>query len=236
MINLINNEFLKVKKSKLIFTIILFSIAIYIINKVSDNDLFELSYNLIPFVGIFVCILFSGTICGELENGNLRYYLTKPFKRWKIYLSKMICIILYIYVSIFSIVLSVSIICRKIDYKYIGKYFTYSIPIFFIGFFILFLSTKFKSQSLCVGCSIFILCFGLIISQALFGIKFNIVEYTFLPYLDFSIFNDKTILKNMNNELGIHLSLKRGVVINLLYSIYFYIRGNHLFIKKDIKY
>ena len=112
---------------------------------------------------------------------------------------------------------------------------TYSIPIFFMGIFVLYLSTKFKSQSLCTGVCIFLFCFSLIISQVLFGIKFNIIEYTFFPYLDFSLFDDLNLLNNMNDELGIHLSMKRGILIDLIYACFFYIRGNFLFIKKDIK-
>ena len=70
-----------------------------------------------------------------------------------------------------------------------------------------------KNHVIVSSISILILCFGLIISQVLFGININIVEYTFLPYLDYSLFNDKLLLKEMNDELSIHLSLNRGIII-----------------------
>ena len=195
----------------------------------------DLIFNLIPFIGIVVSILFSGSICGEVENGTLRYYLTKPYKRWKIYLSKFICIYLYITFTIIIINSFSFIILKTYDLHHLLKYFVYSIPIYFIGSFSLYLSTKFKSQSLCVGISIFLLSFSLIISQVLFGYDFNIIEYTFLPYLDYSIFNDKFALANMNNELNIHLSLNRGVLIDSIFIVILYIVGNHKFNKKDIK-
>lgn len=236
MIGLINNEFNKVKKSKLIFSQIIIVISIYIMYRVSDKDIKDLVFNLIPIIGLFVCIFFSGSICGELERGNLRYYLTKPIKRWKIYLSKLICIYIYIYISLLLIIIMTCIIKNGIDAVFIGKYMTYSIPIFFMGVFVLYLSTKVKSQSFCTGFCIFILCFSLIISQVLFGIKFYIIEYTFFPYLDFGLFDDINVLSDMNSELGIHLSMKRGIIIDCIYALLFYIRGNYLFIKKDIKY
>ena len=79
------------------------------------------------------------------------------------------------------------------------------------------------------------LSFSLIIAQVLFGIEFNFIEYTFLPYLDYSLFNDKVILNNMNSELGIHLSIYRAVIIDIVYSIIFFVIGLVKFNKKDIK-
>ncbi len=235
MIKLINNEFIKIKRSKLIFTQIIFIIIIYIMKKVSSNDLLNLSYNLIPFVGIMVCILFGNTISGEIENGTFRFYLTKPFKRWKVYLSKFICINIYIILTLLIIIICTSILSKNYNYDYFIKYIIYSIPVFFIGSFVLYLSSNFKNNSFIVGVSIFILSFSLILSQVLFGLEFNFVEYTFLPYLDFSIFNDKTNLLNMNQELGINLSINKAIIIDFIYLIIFYYLGCKKFMKKDIK-
>ena len=235
MIKLINNEFIKIKRSKLIFTQIIFIIIIYIMKKVSSNDLLNLSYNLIPFVGIMVCILFGNTISGEIENGTFRFYLTKPFKRWKVYLSKFICINIYIILTLLIIIICTSIFSKNYNYDYFIKYIIYSIPVFFIGSFVLYLSSNFKNNSFIVGVSIFILSFSLILSQVLFGLEFNFVEYTFLPYLDFSIFNDKTNLLNMNQELGINLNINKAIIIDFIYLIIFYYLGCKKFMKKDIK-
>ncbi len=235
MIKLINNEFIKTRRIKIIFSEIIILISIFIMNKYSDKFLLDLIFNLIPFIGIIVSILFSGSICSEIENGTLRYYLTKPYKRWKIYLSKFICIYIYITITIIIINSFAFIITNTFDLKYLFKYYIYSIPIYFIGSCVLYLSTKLKSQSLCVGICIFLLSFSLIISQVLFEYDFNIIEYTFLPYLDYSIFNDKVALNEMNKSLGINLSLNRGVVIDTLFIIIFYLIGNHKFNKKDIK-
>ena len=235
MIKLINNELNKVKKSRLLFSQILFVVALYIMKRMSSNSIIDLSYNLIPFVGIMICILFGGIVSNEVENGSFRYYLTKPYKRWKVYLSKLLCILIYVFITLIIIITSTVLLSNYYDNDYVIKFFKYSIPVIFMSSLIMYLSTRFKSQSLCVGLSIFILAFSLIISQILFGIKINIIEYTFLPYLDFSIFNDRVSLSNMNNELGIHLCLRNGIIIDTIYFIVFFFIGCYKFNKKDIK-
>lgn len=235
MINLINNEICKIKKSKIIFIYIIFVISLLLINKYSNNNIFDMSYNLIPFIGIFVSLLFSGSICFEIENGTMRYYLTKPYKRYKVYLSKLITIIIFIIFLYLIIIITTSILGKSIDYKYYLKYFIHLIPILFMSSFILYLSTYFKSHVFVSCTSILILCFSLTISQLLFGLNINYIEYTFLPYLDFSIFNDKLFVLEMNKELNTHLNIKIGIIIDLLYFILFVILGCFKFNNKDIK-
>lgn len=235
MIKIINNEFIKVKRSKLLLSQIVFLIIICIIKKYSNKFLLDSIYSLIPFIGMMTCIIYSGTICGEIENGTIKYYLTKPYKRWKIYLAKLLCIYLYLTLTILIIIAFSFLITNFFELKYIIKYFVYSIPNYFIATFSLYLSAKFKNQSLCVGISIFVLSFSLIISQILFGYKFNIIEYTFLPYLDFSIFKDKRAIDMMNRELNINLNINKAIVMNAIYTIIFYFVGNYKFNKKDIK-
>ena len=73
------------------------------------------------------------------------------------------------------------------------------------------------------------------IAQILFGIKVTFIEYTFLPYLDFSIFNDQVYLEEMNSELGVNLSLNRGLIIDFIFTLIFLVIGIYKFSKKDIK-
>jgi ABC-type transport system involved in multi-copper enzyme maturation permease subunit len=94
MIKLINNEFKKIGFFKLCFPFIIFLIVIILIFEVTD-DMKNTIDNLIPFVGIMVSIIFSGIISNEIENGTIRFYLTKPISRNKIFQSKFITIIIY---------------------------------------------------------------------------------------------------------------------------------------------
>ena len=235
MIRLVINEINKIKKSKIIFIQILFILVVYLIHKYSNKELETVSYNLIQFIGVVVCILFSGSICGEIENGNMKYYLTKPFIRFKIYFSKLIVIILYIFINTFSVISSVIIINHNIDVNYIIHFIKYSVPLVFIGVYTLYLSTKFKSSVFVASISIMTLCFSLILSQLLFGFDIRIVEYSFLPYLDLTIFNDNELISSLNRELGIHLSLNRGIIIDIIFVIIMFIFGSIKFNKKDIK-
>jgi len=235
MISLLKNEFYKIKISKIIFTYIIYIISLIIINKYSKSNILDMSYNLIPFVGIVLIILFSGIICEEINSGNMRYYLTKPFKRYKIYSAKILVILIYLIISYLIIITTSSIIYGSIEYKYFFKFFIHMIPIIFISSLVLYLSTTYKNHVLVSCISILLLTFSLTISQILFGIKINIVEYTFLPYLDFSIFNDRLLINQMNKELMIHLSINRGIIIDLLSSIILFALGLNKFKKKDIK-
>ena len=235
MIKLINNEFNKIKKSKIVFIQVLFIIVIYVIHRFTNRNLDDISFNLIQFVGVIICILFSGTISSEIENGQMRYYLTKPYKRYKIYIAKFFSILIYIIINNITIILCVTLINKNINYSYIIKYFEYSIPIVFIGALTLYLSTKFKNSVMVASMSIIILCFSLILAQLFFGYEINIVQYTFLPYLDFTIFSDKELISNMNKELSINLNISRGILINSISIMIMFILGMYKFNKKDIK-
>ena len=234
MIRLINNELIKIKKYKIIFTYILIIISIILMNKYGKLDIKDMSYNIIPFIGIVICLLFSGSICSEIEDGTMKYYLTKPIKRYKIYLSKLFTIIIYISICYLIIISCVSII-KGFDFNYLKKYLIHMIPIFFTSSYMMYLSTKFKNHVFVSSVSILTLCFSLIVSQVLFGIKLNFIEYTFLPYLDYSLFNDKYLLMEMNRELSTHLSLNRAIIIDSIWYILFLVFGIIKFNKKDIR-
>lgn len=236
MMNLIINEFKKVRIIKIIITYILVITSLILINKYSNKSIFDMSFNIIPFIGIFVSLLFSGSVCFEIENGTMKYYLTKPYKRYKVYLSKLITILLYIFMSYLIIIITTSLIGDSFNYKYSLKYLVHMIPIIFLSSYVLFLSTSFKSHVFVSSMSILTLCFSLTISQVLFGLGFNIIEYTFLPYLDYSIFNDKLLILNMNNELNTNINLKMGIVLDILYFFLLLFLGMLKFQKKDIKY
>ena len=166
-----------------------YTLCYFIINKYTY--ILESSFYLIPFVGVIISILFGGSICGEVESGTFKYYLTKPFKRYKIYLSKLFSALIYSFVCIIVIILCSLIVYGSVDFEYIYSYLINSIPLIFLCNYILFLSISFKSQVFVSCLSILTLLFSLMISQVLFGINIKFIEYSFLPYMDFSIFKDK---------------------------------------------
>ena len=235
MIRLINNELIKVGKWKILLSNLLLLTIILIIVKTSDSNIIDTSYRLIPFIGILMCIIFGGTISQEIENGTLRYYLTKPIKRWKIYLSKLITMHIFLIIVLSFIIIVYLIILKRIDKEFIILFIKESSSLFVLSSLILFISTIFRNTSISVGLSIFIIAVSSIIAQILFGLELNFFQYTFLPYMDFNIISDKASLDIMNKELGINLSINRGVIINMIYTFVIYLIGNYIFIKKDIK-
>lgn len=233
MIKLIKNEFIKNGKYKLLFSLFFFFIIILIIKEYSDNFKSTM-YSLIPFIGVLGCVYFSGIISNEIENGTFRFYLTKPVSRNNIYISKYFSIIIFLLIICLFIFLIYMFYCEFSVDDFI-LYFKYLCPLLLISSLIMFLSVIFKNTSVVVGISVFLLVFSTLLSQVLFGIGFTYIEYTFLPYMDFSIFNDVESLSLMNSELGINLSISSGLYINIIYSVLLFLLGLFIFAKKDIK-
>ena len=75
---LLINEFKKIGIIKLLISMFTFLIIILIIYKTNKENLISTSYSLIPFIGLFMIIFYGGSISSEIENGSLKYYLTKP--------------------------------------------------------------------------------------------------------------------------------------------------------------
>lgn len=234
MIKLINNEFKKIGITKLLSSLLIFLIIIIIIFEFVE-DMKNTIFNLIPFSGIIISILFAGIISNEIENGTFRFYLTKPISRYKIYKSKFITMIIYTIILQLFIFFVYSIFCHQFDKMYLIKYVKYSSPLILMCGLIILLSTIFRNTSVTVGLSVLIIAFSLLITQLLLDIDFTIVEFTFLPYLDFTLFNDSEGVKAMNKLYKISLNQNKGIIINLVYSFVFFKLGNIIFNKKDIK-
>jgi len=234
MIKLIKNELFKIKISKILISFAIFFTILMLFYKKGKN-LYELSFNMIPIIGIFVCLFFGGTVSGEVEKGTFRYYLTKPISRHKIYVSKVLTAFAYSYISLLFILIFVAIFLKKIDLFYASKLLTYSIPLYFLSSFVIFLSSKLKSTSLTICLSVLIFTFSLLITQIMLDMNLHLVKFTFLPYLDFTLFDNQTNLDIINESYNINLNLKSGVSINIIYTLLFFLAGNISFIKKDIK-
>lgn len=246
MIRLIKNELTKIFSIKYIIISLLFILTAFLVVYYNRNnnslEILETSLSIIPFLGMILCFLTGGIMSNEFQNGTSRVYFTKPVKRWKILLSKLLTNYYLVFYYLFLIILSyllfefffLSISDFNIS-SFIEKYFLYSIPLFFISTFSLFLSTITTSTAFSVGFSCFIYIMGGIMAQILFGINIKIIQYTFLPYLDFTIFSNNEELEIMNKELGINLSQNNGIIILLVSIIVLYLISNYVFNKKDIK-
>ena len=234
MIKLINNEFKKIGPLKLSIPFVIFLIVIILIYEFNDN-MKNTIFNLIPFIGIMMSIIFSGIISNEIENGTIRFYLTKPVSRNNIFKSKFLTIIIYQIMMLLFILFVYSVLCKDIDRNYMIKYVKYCSPLLLISSLIILFSVLFRNTSITVGLSIFIIVFGGLITQLLLDIKLTQIEFTFLPYMDFTLFDNNEGLKLLNETYKINLYVKKGIIINLISTIIFYKIGEFIFNKKDIK-
>ena len=65
--------------------------------------------------------------------------------------------------------------------------------------------------------------------------SFTLVANGDIIFSEGQVFNDVDALNIMNNELGINLNMKRGIIIDLVSIIIFYYFGRLFFINKDVK-
>lgn len=241
---LILNEFKKISRIRyFIVYSCLFIIVLFIFKYSTNRDskyIVETVYTIIPIIGVVICVFFGGIVSNEFQNGTIRAYLTKPIKRNRILFSKLILIvinilIIMIYLMILYFLFGKYYYNYLFNIEYFINIFVNFIPIFFIGFLTLFFSLLFNNSAVCVGVTLFLyLSSGLIVSM-LFEFGLNFFEYSFLPYMDFSIFLDSIYIDSINNEFNIDLNLKTAVFILIINMIFLYLCSYQIFTKKDIK-
>lgn len=233
MIKLIRNEFIKLGKIKFICSHLVFLIAIiiyYYVNKKVITEDFILS--LIPFIGVVLSIIFCNIMSSEYTKGTFRIYLTKPVKRTKIYISKLLTIFLTLLSILLHNLTIYALFTQSISVNFTTKYISYSHSLVLISTIIMMLSTIIKSSSLISGIIILLLTFGFALFELLTLTNLKILEYTFLPYLDLNMLSN---LKVINESLGTNLSLRNSIFIIIFYSLLFFIIGLFIFNKKDIR-
>jgi len=207
---------------------------------------------------IFGIIIGSIVILKEFNNGILKHTLTKGYSRTKVFFSFLLTIVFLVvlvnlvmfishilFISIFSrslevFTLKIPLINNEIYYVnyllcILGKFFTYMIPILFISILSFCLSIIFSSNTVAISAPILFSLFGLFVAEWFFGFKIRFLEYTFLPYLDFTIFNNIIDVINFNMMYGVNINMWSGIIILCVNIILFIIISLLIFIKKDIK-
>lgn len=235
MIRLIKNEFVKLGFFKCIIPFLLFLTVImieYFFNKsLESKNLLEL----IPYIGIVLCVMFSGLVSNEMVSGTFKYYLTKSNTRFKVLTSKLLFVYIYTFILLLFLLILLFIINMNIDFHFIIKLYCYSIPVFTILSLCVLLSIITKNTPINLGICIFLLTFSGLIAEFLFKKDISIIEYTLLPYFDFNIFISRESISLVNLEYGINLNMTYAIIINMIHIILFNILSYFTFIKKDIK-
>lgn len=117
--------------------------------------------------------------------------------------------------------------------KYLFKFVVNSIPIYFLSTFTLFLTTVIKNQKVIIPINSILFIMSPVILNFFLNIKFKYIIYTFIPYLDFSIFKDIYSIYLLNIEYSMNFNKVLGIIILLIYSLLFMIISIKIFNKKD---
>lgn len=223
-----------------------------------DNLTRNLSVNstFIYFViSFFVIYIVFSSFSYDVNYGTNRYVFMSNQGRSKIFLSKIIALVIIslfimIYMSLFSLV--VSSLIGKSSFIYLSKYvyfnnkfikmplviyhllkcFIYMIPLVFLIVLTSFVSILFNGNIF--GCILLIMLnlMSTTILDFLLGKGITFVSYSFLPYLDFSYFSNSNYLL-VNALFNVNLELYIGVIILFVYLIVFYFVSLMLY-KRDI--
>ncbi|PJN90466.1 ABC transporter permease [Bacillus sp. mrc49] len=214
----------------------------------------EYTVSLTSFVTLFVVIVCSSMVSSEFSDGTIKQLLIRPYKRWKILLSKYITSLLFAALLLVSLVLFSYLIgilffgngsysdkmldptaFESFSTVVVGTYFfdmiVYWIPGFLVITTIAFmLSTLFKNQALAVGISIFILFASStlnMIIQSFIG-KYEWLKFVLFPHLDLRGYISGT----MEMFDGATLGFSMGVLV--IYYLIFLALTFFFFQKKDI--
>lgn len=258
MINLLKIELIKQFKKKSFFVLCMFVIVCALLTIIISNNQYRnildeykklellLDSSIIPliFMSIIVAIISSGILSDEINKRSIKELLTKPYKRYKILTSKYLCIFVIVFILSFLIFvtsLSTTFIIIKpndLDIVYILNYLKLFliniIPLLFTGTLCIFISTITQNSKVISGFVILINLTSVILFQLLLKVNFTFVQYTFLPYLDFSIYKNIDLINSINITYGIDLSIIKGLIILSAYSIILYVSSVLIFNKKDI--
>lgn len=222
----------------------------------SKNTL-EYTFTLVMFLALIIIIISGQMMSKEYSKKTINRILLLPYKRYKLFHSKLItlliicfvyCILLLLMMFLFTLVFngsselftpSLEVINNKVKevsylMLFLKQYFILLIPILFIIILAYSLSTITKNTAVSVSVSLFINISALVLATFLLSINVSLVEYTFLPYLDFTIFNDKLNIVNFNIENNCNLSILKATCILLIYAIIIYIPTTFIFTKKDV--
>ena len=74
---------------------------------------------------------------------------------------------------------------------------------------------------------------GITLTNLAISHNIQIVKYTFLPYLDYTYFNDSISVTHQNIMYNTNFTYFNGILILYIYSVIFIIL-NSLLIKKDV--
>lgn len=204
------------------------------------------SHVMMSLVTLFTVIVAGGIVASEFSQGTIKMLLTRPIKRWKILTLKYIAVMLY--ALVLALVLFITTALAGLIFYGIGdgtfliwngsevvegsfwleglKMAALSFAsVWIIGTFAFMLGTVFRSGSLAIGLSIFLMFTGI---QAVFLLaNYEIVKYYLFTHTDLTQFYTGFMLVE-----GITMTL--SIIVLLVYFVIFMAISYFTFSKRDI--
>jgi len=234
----------------------------YVLNNNFDehNDVrgsLSVSYIIITFLSIYIVLLSSKSFGYEYEKNTIKWIMLNSQKRI-VFLAKIlslfiisIFLMLLVYfinlitvkfmydINIFDLPILISnngnIIKKSLLIVHTCEYLKLFLPEILLIILGAFLGLLFKSSVVASVISIFTLLSGSLLTELFLKLKMKFMTYTFLPYLDFSIFQDKINMCLYNIENAVNITQKNGIIIIIIFSILFMIIGSLIFEKRELK-
>ncbi|MER1999628.1 MAG: ABC transporter permease [Lysinibacillus sp.] len=211
------------------------------------SDMVGFGSAMLTLATIFSVVIAAGIVSTEFGTGTVKMLLTRPVKRWKILLSKLVAVILYgltLFVvglalsSLVGLILfgtSTSVELQVVDgvvkelspWSYMFEEMFLSFGDFFLSIIFAFLiGSLFKSSSLAVGVTLITMLMGSVIVSLL--TRFSFTKYVWLAHSDLTQHMDGRVPVIEGTTLGFSI----GVLI--VYAVIFLAITFISFNKRDV--
>lgn len=214
----------------------------------------RLSMNNVYFMGIIALIITviicGGIVASEHKTGSIRLLLTKPFKRWKILLSKLL-VMLFIFLSSYLIGIIITYLLSGVMYGFSD----FSIPLLInnngiitdtsyiiftfnnilksVLIIILFLVLLFSISSITLNTPIS-LSIILILIFILIFLPYVITFNSYFNYLPIFLLNFHEVIYSTNNSF-VNINTNSAIILSICYSIAILVITFIIYCKRDIK-
>ncbi len=222
--------------------------------KTKTIKLFENAINMFYFLGVIVIYIAFQNISYDYTSGVIKYVYLSSYSRKKIVCSKVlsniIIAIFYTLLLTLTVIFTIKFITKETSLNYIGfngfsfykgnviiyfifKSIIYLIPMFFMIILTIFLTTLFKGSNFALVLSEIIYFCSLLLSQILFSYGIKFIKYTFIPYIDFTYYEDILNVSINNMIFNLNFSLTKSICYLIIYFIVFLLLTCKL-VKKDV--
>ncbi|MCA1056262.1 ABC transporter permease [Rossellomorea aquimaris] len=203
----------------------------------------------VTLVGLFAIIVAAGIVAGEFSWGTIKLLLIRPISRTKILLSKYITVILYgvmMLAVLFAVSFLVGLILfggtgqsvhlayidgKVVEQNMIGflikNYLLKSIDVTMMATMAFMISTVFRSSSLAIGISLFLLFMGAN-ATGLLAMKFDWAKYSLFANTDLTQYT------GFGQPLVEGMTMGFSITMLIIYFVLFQLLAFLVFNKRDV--